>query len=67
MVLFVGLSSAGIFTLSSFRWADITKANSKEARRMAMTRVEKGRSIEGMLGTEGIESVGKLGKLGMWV
>ena len=61
MVLFVGLSSAGIFTLSSFRWADITKARSKEARRMAMTRVEKGRSIEG------IERVGKLGKLGMWV
>ena len=65
MVLFVGLSSAGIFTLSSFRWADITKANSKEARRMAMTRVEKG--MLGMLGTEGIERVGKLGKLGMWV
>ena len=50
------MSSTGIFTLSSFRWADITKARSKEARRMAMTRVEKG-----------IERVGKLGKLGMWV
>ena len=60
------MSSTGIFTLSSFRWADITKANSKEARRMAMT-MEKGRSIKGMLGTEGIERVGKLGKLGMWV
>ena len=53
------MSSTGIFTLSSFRWADITKANSKEARRMAMTRVEKGRSIDGILGKEG--------RLGIWV
>ena len=42
----------------------MTKARSREMRRMAMTRVGKGRSIEGILGKEGMDRVGKLG---MWV
>ena len=37
----------------------ITKARSKERNRMALTRLRKGWSIEGILGKEG--------KLGMWV
>ena len=41
-----------------------TKARSKEIRRMAMTRVRKGWSIEGILGKEGMD---RTGKLGMWV
>ena len=42
----------------------ITKARSKEIRRMAMARVRKGGSIGGILGKEGRDGTGKLG---MWV
>ena len=42
----------------------ITKARSKEIRRMEMASVRKGWSIEGILGKEGMD---RTGKLGMWV
>ena len=42
----------------------ITKARSKEMNMMAMARVRKGWSIEGILGKEGMD---RTGKLGMWV
>ena len=53
-----------MLTFSFFRRAHIKKVNSKKISRMAVTRVGRGRSIEGILGKEGMD---KLGKLGMWV